>query len=756
MAKNNDSMNAFVPDMTSNAIRAKFDLFRYTLPEREIKEDLNRKRFNSFITEFTDAIKESAKYETNGDKLKLFYAHGMASLYHNLGDVYGAAEDRKVFGSESIDLKEKRREAHEESLKWGEKVDDKYRQLQSKNQLCRCYGDEMQKYEKDLLNGNWIRGKQFVLQRIMRRTIDKSKDINDLINNGILYDENNKTITIKGGLKIGKDEADKIVALNNYNVIKEAINAGYNVINVIKEAINVEKLLTLSDIADDKINLAEKLRDDAFLLYRRSAINLIHDDIFYKINQFWEERNYKECINWSEDYNCRGLIELSRISLLGKLEISNGLREEIDKLKEPIFEQDLNSLKQRAHERLLSLSIESNEKNTELLYAYERVLEKPFKELRQQITDKNIYGKLKKKLEEIYQEQGQETAVIRFWTLENENLVRAVLITRNRIQKHWQVKLDVEGTVKDINEINKELQHHIVGETSKQGQQEDYNYLFKKMAPFSKELKLYEELSNIKNLFIIPDGKLFQLPLHLLGREGHDLREDSSINIYYCPTLNHLLSSPTGNYEAVSKESNYLWVCPTLNLYKKDGENMPELSMLDIEENGKNNVVLKYSTATLKSFFNAFESNNKFTHIGFSTHGLFHDNSKDAYVSHILLSDSFLTPYDVLFSLDLTGIQTVFLGACEVGSSQYTDENEAIGLVTSFLAKNTVSVIAPLWRIGYYTYNLFIETLNKSNIVNSPEPWNLTDIFRQCERHYILSPFVQYANIEIVERRIDK
>ena len=32
----------------------------------------------------------------------------------------------------------------------------------------------------------------------------------------------------------------------------------------------------------------------------------------------------------------------------------------------------------------------------------------------------------------------------------------------------------------------------------------------------------------------------------------------------------------------------------------------------------------------------------------------------------------------------------------------------------------------------------------------------MTDILNQCERPYILSPFVQYASIGIVERRINK
>ena len=756
LAKKSRAMNAFVPDTTSNVIRAKFDLFRYTLPQNgELEREYYRGRFESSIKEFDDAIRESPKYETDDEKLKLFYAHGMASLYHNKGDVFGAAEKGKidVFGIGSADLKNKIKEAHEESLRWGEYVHDEYRKLQSKNMLCGCdIGEDKATFEKELLKGKWVRGQQFVLQRIIRN-IDESRNtnkINDLINGTVNVD--GESIEVKGGLKLSEDEEDKIVALHNYDAIKEAI---YKDIRNIK---NKEgNSLTLLGIANAKIEIAEKLRDDfSYLLYRRQAINLIRDDVFYKIDQLWVNEKYKECVNLSDDYSCRGLIELSRISQLGELKIDADVKEKIDELKKPIFNQIQDRLKDTKH-LSVTLGIENNEDLAELLFAYEKVLEKPFKVPIPQITDKNIYETLIKKLEKIYQEQGQETAVLKFWTLEKEKKVRAILITRNGIQKHWvpDIELDVEELVSDIDSLNEELQSDRVKETPPQTQQDNYNDLFDLMGHFSGELELYKELSDIKNLFIIPDGKLFQLPLHLLGKGGQDLRKDSCINIYYCPTLNHLLTPTIDNTTTIGKEGNYLGVfCPTPDLYKENGEINPKLSKMDIVED-KNNIILKYDKATLESFLNAFESN-EFTHIGFSTHGLFRDDLKDAYISPILLSDSFLTPYDVLFSLDLSGIQTVFIGACQVGSSKHTDENEAIGLVTTFLAKNAVSVIAPLYKIDYHTHNLFIETLNTSNVLNSSEPWNLTDVLSQCKSPYILSTFVQYANIGIVERRINK
>jgi CHAT domain-containing protein len=88
------------------------------------------------------------------------------------------------------------------------------------------------------------------------------------------------------------------------------------------------------------------------------------------------------------------------------------------------------------------------------------------------------------------------------------------------------------------------------------------------------------------------------------------------------------------------------------------------------------------------------------THLGFSTHGEFNDNSRDAYLSRIFFSDNFLTAYDVLLGPDLSGIQTIFLGACKVGSSKFTEQSDAVGLITSFITKGAKSVIGALWPVS--------------------------------------------------------
>ncbi len=675
----------------------------------------------------------------------------MASLYHNLGVVYGEAEKRKVFDSQLEDLKEKAIEKHNQSLVCSEEVDDIYRQLQSKNQLCAYNIDKTKNYEVDLLQGKWIRGRQFVLQRKIRES-KNSDDINNIIKGNVKIGKN--TFDVKDGLILDEKHEDKLAVLYNYNSIKSCINNGMNAIYD-KEG----NPITLLNIVDAKIRIAKKLRDEmSFFLYRRQAINLIRDDVYYKINQFWEKGNFEECINLSEDYNCRGLIELSQITLLKDFtENLSNQRDKIEKLKDPIFKEILKNLDKHAQKTShlsLSLEIENDENLLDLLLAYEDLLGEYSKILQE--DNRNIYIKLISKLKEIPPEQ--ETAVIRFFVMKDkEEKIRAVLITRNGIKKLWQeqeIHLNIEELIQEIFFLAENLEGPLVQNSTFEGKQEAYNGLFEQMSDFSEKLKLYDYLNDIKNLFIIPDGKLFQLPLHLLGKEGKDLRKENGINIYYCPTLYHLLVTQTDTSDKTYDKCNYLWLfCPTPDLYSKENSEIkPKLGKPDIFKRNKNAIILEYNNATFKSFLDTF-CTKRFNHVGFSTHGLFRDDSKNAYVSPILLSDSFLTPYDILFSLNLSGVQTIFIGACQVGSSKYTDENEAVGLVTAFLAKNATCVIASLWSIHYNTHNLFIDILNNSNSFNSPKPWDLMDLLSQCKEPYRLIPYIQYANIGIIEKR---
>ena len=718
------SMNPFVPDLTSNVIRTEFEFFSHTLPPKEIEigdVDYYVKRFKEdFIEKFKDALKKSSRYYTDDEKLNLIYSHGMASLYHNLGDCYHILFKKleSVDESKANNALNKSERCHRQSLDWGEKVDDKYRQLQSKRYLSvlnTVDESERKRYEEEVLKGKWVRGKQMIYQS----RIVKSKDREEI--NGIIKE-----------LRLDKNEKDKIVLLYNYNAIKTAITK-----NHVQDIVDKNgKELTLLNIAKAKIDVAEKMRNEFYLLYRRQAINLIRDDVLEIIEDCWEKGNYEEVINWSERYSCRDLIELSQISLDKLLDLTNEQKKKIAELKKPIFEEGIREINKYSGNNVniplsLTLGVKTHDKFLKLKLAYESVLERPSKDFERPKQDvcTKLIGLLKKIPPE------ENTAVLKFLIFEKgkKRISRALLIKRDK-DKPIKREFDFDNL-------------YISTDTVKPLKRKDDDYIYymnmfrTSMTDLLKKLKLDEELKGVKNLFIIPDGELFQLPIHSIFEDVQDL------NVYYSPTVTHFLAPP--DYNNSNKAANYLWVlCPTDDLCK-DGKpivNHPKYKHIK---------TLQCEDAALKSFDENYEPN-KFTHVGFSTHGIFHDHSKDAYVSQIMFNNSFLTPYDILFRCDFSGVQTIFLGCCEVGKIKYTDENEAIGLVTAFLSKKAVSVIAPLWTIDEATLNNFITAVDKSHIVDSPKAWNLADIVGKFKNFYETIPFVQYASIAIVVRRLPR
>lgn len=748
MTEKSPSMNPFVPDLTSNIIRTRFEFLSHTLPpEIEIGDvDYYVRRFKEdFIEKFKDALEESSQYYTDDGKLNLIYGHGMASLYHNLGDCYHILFKKLKTADESKakDALNKSERCHRQSLKCGEKVDDEYRKLQSKRYLAildTVDASERKHYDEEVLKGKWVRGRQMVYQYKIRESTN-IEEINDIIKE----------------LKLDKNEKDKILLLYNYGAVKTAIRN-----NPAKSILDKNgKELTSLDIAKAKIDVAERTRNEFYLLYRRQAINLIRDDVFEIIEDCWKKGNYKEVINWGERYSCRGLIELSQISLDKLLELTDKQKKEINELKKPIFEEDIRKLNEPSigiapsisstigdvrelnkHPKKnlsIPLSLTLGTKNydnfLDLIIAYESVLERPSKDFHPRKPD--MYKELVDLLIKISTEEN--TAVLKFLTFvqgaQKKKMGRALLIKKEGIEKVMEFDLDF---VKDTKDIIKEINLFISA-----GYYPIVNYERLVNIIHKNSLELKKELDGVKNLFIIPDGELFQVPLHLM------FKEIQGLNVYYSPTLTHLLTLPDSDTINNNKEASCLWVqCPTSDLCMGGKLMLNHPTCNDIK-------TLQCENATLESFYESYEPN-IYTHIGFSTHGFFHDHSKDAYISQILFNGSFLTPYDILFQLDFSGVQTIFLGCCEIGSSTYTDENEAIGLVTAFLAKKTVSVIASLWKIDNIVHNNFIRAVDESGIANYSEVWNLADVLGRFRDFYESIPFVQYASIAIVVRRLPK
>ena len=634
--------------------------------------------------------------------------------------------DRRVLNR--INLLEKSKEQHEASLKYGNDIGDVYRQLQSKNALSKLYNEMKDKYETDVLNGNWQRGKQFIYQSRIRN----SETIDDI----------NKWIQ-KDDFRLDVTDSDKIVLLYNLNHIKDFLIKK----DVKSLKIKNDQELDILKIAELKIGIAEDIRNVySPILYKREVIKLIRDDIALIVDDFLKKGKYPEALNFSEKFNNRSINDLINIEIK---DVSREQKDEIVKWKMEIL-KILNSKKQNENEKdckaVLStkmssiLSDDTDKYYLKLIFAYEDILKKPVNSTAKNfVKNEDLCGELIERLKKI--PKGKNTAIIKFLVqedLENKNAspkIYAFCIDKTGIRK-IEININLNNFIEGIKLILKKFENN-----KSFHKNED---LYAKMAVFGKEFDHYLITNCINNLFIIPDGELFQVPLHLLNKDGQDLRKN--INVYYSPSLAQLMEK---SYH-YNEESNYLWMrSPTKDLYTK--ENIPCLKKPAVEEI----VTLECMNAKLDSFYEKYE-NNKFTHLGFSTHCGFHNNLVNAYVSFIRFHDSFLTTYDILMLHPkyFKHLKTIFLGACSGGSSKFTDENEAVGLVTAFLAKKAYSIIAPICDITAMRHNRFIDVINNSGLIQS-NVWDLSSILSDMdpndENSNYLIPFVQYANLELVE-----
>ncbi|MDI9395292.1 MAG: CHAT domain-containing protein [Euryarchaeota archaeon] len=780
----NSSLSHFIPDTTSNRIRTKFEFFSQVLPD-QISEDyvsMYGEKLIHFIKSYRKQIRECTDYSFEKDRelANWIYGHGMASLYHNLAIAYSTVSKlydsikdrdllRKIFekcASETDNLSLQNRlknedlgtifkyyskKANNSSLDYGSKVEDSYRQLQSKNVLRRL-GDEeyKEKYKEDILAGKWERGKIMVCQDEIRATqkLEDDKKIEEIQK---IIDKGKKYFKVEGS-------GDTISMLYNLNSIQAALKKDSNPPD--GDGKEFSPLITIGgkeftplDLAYSKIKIAEKLRGVfSAVLYKRQVMKLIREDISLITNEHIKNREYSEALDFSERYANRGLFDLSAVGVSKYNEIIKEKMKAISSLKREIYDIiDLHKGNQlgRNSTRLV-LNDEANEELLKLVLAYEDILKDieisgNTEFLRSQGADFSITSKILTEIEKI-----ENTLIVKFLVFEVNNIVtlRVFLIDKKGVKEPKEINCTDKDYKSFISAVQNALKLYEEEDTSKISDQN----VHKEMAKLAKKLNLQENLENVKNIFIIPDGELFQIPLHLLGFDGGDFAIDLRIDyqVYYAPSLLHLIESRANRLTCTKRDDNYLWLySPTTDL------STLENPLYKPKFNGKKFKLIESKDGTLENFELNFKPN-EYTHVGFSTHAYFQNNMATAYVSYLKLYDSFLTTYDILLSMDFSGIETVFLGACSGASSKYTDENEAVGLVTAFLSKGAFSVIAPLCPISFSTHDRFIKLINENNVISNSQSWNLDflNIFKGLPsiKFSYFVPFVQYTSLDIIKK----
>lgn len=764
VANRRDDLEAFLPDFISNVIRTEFELYYQVLPDVIKPEYILKCKIDvdKFIERYIAAIEKYKKFNTVSNKKRAFYGHGMASLYHNLAETYASTikkdpkdKNEEKFSAQYSDPLILAKIANEKSLEYGMEYGDIYRQLQSKRALSDVYEKIAANYNDKIEEGQWRRGKIISAQKNIRKSKDK-ETLEKIIN--------------KPYFSLDEITEDKMGILYNYDAIKDFIKNNENIygkeIEISLENENKLKL-SLLNIADAKLEVAEKLRNVySSLLYRRQVIQTIRDDIFYKTTYLLKEAENEKCqeqkedkygdaLNFIENYTCRSTFEMEKI--FNSSEFNYDVQKErIEKVKteilkeinkeEELKDQTLKKYNCKTNDNLSlssSLSIDTNVKFLDLIMEFEEILKSP-QELESTKTDYKYIDELNQKLRQL--PDHQNTLILKF--LMFQTTVWAFFITKKGIRCK-KIESKVEKT---SNKHNSNLINNIIKEVKNfdlKSQSNVSDKLFKYMDELNKILGLTIILKEeqINNIFIIPDGELFQVPLHLINEEGEDLR--IKYNVYYSPSLNYVLRTKSVNNLSKAK---YLWITSPSNQYQNLCKGNKPILDIPIKFT-EDNTILKCKEATQRNLEERL-SKQKYTHVCFSSHCYFSDDIVTSYASHILLNNSFITPYDFLLMNTeyLDSISTVFIGACSGGSSKYTDDNEVVGMVTALLSKNVQSIIAPLWKIFVRNHNSFVKIIEKNVDLLSPKPWNLSSIIQITEDNERMNiiPFVQFAALDII------
>lgn len=366
----------------------------------------------------------------------------MASLYHNLAETYISIFKKGELLPECYpDGINDAKKANEKSLEYGEEYNDIYRQLQSKRALLVVFEilkskyretvDEelINRYEREVLNGKWKRGKSIIYQEKIKRATNQEE----------------VTTIIKNNLNLDINSEDKMGLLYNYDSIKVFLRNNPNV----ELRDSTDNPLTFLTIADAKLCIAEKLQNVfSALLYKRQVIRIIRDDIACKTRNLLDNGKYDEAIEFTEKYNCRSTLELAELIQSGEFHPTDKQKENVELRKLNVckkIEEEGRNNKQKSEidtQKSLSTSIMlSNDINVDyldLLLAYEDMLKSPIENINSCVQiESNLVSELIMRLGKI--PKNKETLVIKFMVVDNEkskdNTIWIFFITRDKIKK---------------------------------------------------------------------------------------------------------------------------------------------------------------------------------------------------------------------------------------------------------------------------------------------------------------------------------
>jgi CHAT domain-containing protein len=250
---------------------------------------------------------------------------------------------------------------------------------------------------------------------------------------------------------------------------------------------------------------------------------------------------------------------------------------------------------------------------------------------------------------------------------------------------------------------------------------------------------IWEYLSQVDTLSIIPHGPLHALPFHALRHDGKFLLMTHAIS--YAPSaavLNYFWNKPSRyNPEQPFDGASLLVGVPDERATQVTQEIEALRMLIDQSE------VLLAEAATLERV-RSMAPNCDLLHL--AAHGLFRPEAP--LLSSIHLADQWMAVQDV-YDLDLKA-SLVTLSACETGLGHDEGGDELVGLVRGFLHAGANSLLVSLWMVDdksmtdlmiqFYTY--WLAGRPKSQALRQAQ----VDLMRQYEHPYYWAPMVLVGN----------
>jgi CHAT domain-containing protein len=250
---------------------------------------------------------------------------------------------------------------------------------------------------------------------------------------------------------------------------------------------------------------------------------------------------------------------------------------------------------------------------------------------------------------------------------------------------------------------------------------------------------IWEHLSKVDTLNIIPHGPLHALPFHALRQGGRFLVETHAIS--YAPSaavLNYCWNKPVMQGQGQPFEGTALLVGVPDERATQVSQEIQALAELI-----QGSQVLLGKAATLERVRMAAPDCGL---LHLAAHGLFRPEAP--LLSSIRLDDQWMAVQDV-YDLDLRAT-LVTLSACETGLGHDVGGDELVGLVRGFFHAGASSLLVSLWvvddksmtdlTIQFYTYWLAgkskVQALRQAQL----------DLMRQYEHPYYWAPMVLVGN----------